>query len=222
MSQNSIRWEVIVSQPFDENSYLIWVDDHTECLVTECLVVDPGFEPDLILAKIGQLALQPSAILNTHGHSDHIAGNATMKEKWPDCPLVIGINDEAKLTDAQLNLSAPFGVELISPTADRTLQHGEMYQAAGMEFEVRETPGHSIGHIVLICRQSEPWTVIGGDVLFRGSVGRTDFQDGSMDQLRQAIQQHLYTLPDDTIVLPGHGPPTTIGEEKATNPFVSG
>ena len=217
MLQGSIRWEVIVSQPFDENSYLIWLEGQQNCLI-----VDPGFEPNLILTRIEQLVLQPVVILNTHGHSDHIAGNAAMKEKWPACPLVIGINDEAKLSDPQLNLSAPFGVELVSPPADQTLRHGERYEAAGIDFEIRETPGHSVGHIVLVCRQSKPWTVIGGDVLFRGSVGRTDFPDGSMDQLRQAIQQHLYTLPDDTLVLPGHGPTTTVGAEKATNPFVRG
>jgi glyoxylase-like metal-dependent hydrolase (beta-lactamase superfamily II) len=94
------------------------------------------------------------------------------------------------------------------------------FAAAGIELDVLEAPGHSVGHIVLVCKQTEPWQVFGGDVLFAGSVGRTDFPDSSFDALRDAIHNKLFTLPDDTIVLPGHGPATTIGQEKRTNPFV--
>jgi hydroxyacylglutathione hydrolase len=205
----------IVSAPFDENTYIAHLQGRNDCIV-----FDPGFEPDAIVDYLTDHSLTPAAIVCTHGHSDHIAGNSALKEQWPDCPLVIGTGDAAKLTNPALNLSAPFGFNLISPPADRLLNEGDRFQAAGLELDVLETPGHSVGHIVLVCRQVEPWQVFGGDVLFAGSIGRTDFPDGSFEQLRDAIHGKLFTLPDDTIVLPGHGPETTIGREKRTNPFV--
>jgi glyoxylase-like metal-dependent hydrolase (beta-lactamase superfamily II) len=205
----------IVSAPFDENTYIAHLTRRNDCVI-----FDPGFEPDAILQYLGEHSLEPAAIVCTHGHSDHIAGNRTMKDRWPDCPLVIGAGDAEKLTDPNLNLSAPFGVALISPPADRVLREGELFVAAGLEFEILEAPGHSIGHIVLVCRQIEPWYVFGGDVLFAGSIGRTDFPDGNFDDLQNAIHGKLFTLPEDTIVLPGHGPETTIGREKRSNPFV--
>jgi hydroxyacylglutathione hydrolase len=205
----------VVSAPFEENTYIAHLPGRTDCVV-----FDPGFEPDAIFDYLDEHGLTPAAIVCTHGHSDHIAGNGTLKRRWPDCPLVIGVGDAEKLTNPELNLSAAFGVALLSPPADRTLTEAEKFSAAGLDFDVYEAPGHSIGHIVLLCRQSEPWQLFGGDVLFRGSVGRTDFPDGDFDALRTAIHDKLFTLPDDTIVLSGHGPETTIGHEKRTNPFV--
>jgi glyoxylase-like metal-dependent hydrolase (beta-lactamase superfamily II) len=164
--------------------------------------------------------LKPAALLITHGHSDHIGGNAALKRQWPDCPLVIGANDAEKLIDPEKNLSARFGKPIISPAADRLIVHGDTIEYAGFLFEVREIPGHSLGHVVFICRLQDPPIVFGGDVLFAGSVGRTDFPDGNFDQLANGIREHLFNLPDPTIVLSGHGPATTIGEEKRTNPFL--
>lgn len=189
---------------------------------SECVIVDPGFEPDKIVEAVKANALVPVAILNTHGHSDHIAGNAEMKRVWPDIPLVIGHGDEYKLTDPQGNLSAQYGLNLVSPPADETVKHDDVYPTAGMDLKVWETPGHSAGHVVFVYENDTgPSVVVGGDVLFRGGVGRTDFPDGDFDALVQSIQGLIYTLPDDTIVLPGHGRPTTVGFEKANNPFVS-
>lgn len=205
----------IVSAPFDENTYVAHLTGRNDCVV-----FDPGFEPQAIIDYLEENGLTPAAIICTHGHSDHIAGNQTLKNRWPACPLIIGEGDAEKLTDPNLNLSAPFGVKLVSPPADRLLREGETFEAAGIQFEILEAPGHSIGHIVLVCRQTEPWYVFGGDVLFAGSVGRTDFPDGNFDDLQNAIHQKLFTLPEDTIVLPGHGPETTIGREKRSNPFV--
>ncbi len=210
----NLRIETIESQPFAENSYVV-----NPIGETECVVVDPGFEPNKIFDYLREQGLTPAAFLNTHGHSDHIAGNDAMKRKWPDCPLVIGVGDAEKLTDAVKNLSAPFGVELISPAADVLVREGETYSAAGIEFEVLETPGHSIGHVVFVCK-TQPWIVLGGDVLFQGSIGRTDFPDGSFQALASAIHAKLFTMPDETLVFPGHGPATTVGAEKRTNPFV--
>jgi glyoxylase-like metal-dependent hydrolase (beta-lactamase superfamily II) len=109
---------------------------------------------------------------------------------------------------------------MVSPPHDRTVDDGDQLEAAGIKLEVLAAPGHSVGHVVFLCRDTDPWTVFGGDVLFRGSIGRTDFLDGDFESLREAIHSKLFTLPDDTLVLPGHGPSTTVGREKRTNPFV--
>jgi glyoxylase-like metal-dependent hydrolase (beta-lactamase superfamily II) len=186
---------------------------------TEALVVDPGLEPEAILAALHERSLRVAAILNTHGHADHIAGNAAVKEAFPDAPLLIGRGDAAMLTDSWANLSAGFGIPLTSPPADRLLAEGDVVEAAGITLEVFEVPGHSPGHIVFVLR-GEPCRVLGGDVLFRGSIGRTDFPGGSLELLLEGIRQKLFCLPADTVVYPGHGPPTTVGLEKASNPFV--
>ena len=205
----------VISPPFDENAYVAHVAGRNDCVV-----FDPGFDPDSILDYLDQRGLTPAAILCTHGHSDHIAGNAALKQRWPNVPLVIGVGDAGKLTDPRGNLSAAFGASLISPPADRTVDEPERFEAAGLVLDVLAAPGHSRGHVVFLCRQVKPWYVFGGDVLFRGSIGRTDFPDGDFDALRASIHDKLFTLPEDTIVLPGHGPATTIGREKQTNPFV--
>jgi glyoxylase-like metal-dependent hydrolase (beta-lactamase superfamily II) len=212
-----IRIAAIVSAPFEENTYVAHLEGRKDCLV-----VDPGLEPDEILAYLDQQQLIPSAILITHGHSDHIAGNGTLKERFPSCPIVVSRADAAKLTDPMLNLSGAFGANLVSPPADVLVGEGDVYSAAGIDLEVRETPGHSVGHVVFIWHAGKPIVVFGGDVLFAGSIGRTDFPDGSFDELASHIHSKLFTLPDDTQVMPGHGPPTTIGQEKRNNPFVGG
>lgn len=216
MPNSSLQIETVVSAPFDQNAYVIWLEGSRECLI-----IDPGFEPEGILDVVREHQLEPTAILNTHGHSDHIAGNATMKEQWPEVPLLIGENEADKLTDPRKNLSAGFGVSLISPQADALLSEGQVFSSAGIDLLVHEIPGHSSGHVVFIYRpdSTEP-VVLGGDVLFAGSIGRTDFPDGDFAQLAKGIHRWLFALADDAVVYPGHGEPTTIGEEKASNPFV--
>jgi len=201
--------------PFDENTYIAYFEPREDCLV-----IDPGLDPEAILSVLEDVKRTPTAILCTHGHADHIAGNAALKQRWPQCPLIIGQGDAPKLTDPQLNLSAGFGLSLTSPAADRTVSEGDMLDLAGFQLAVREIPGHSSGHVVFVVRNLQPMRVLGGDVLFAGSVGRTDFPDGSFTVLKRSIHEKLFSLPDETIVLPGHGPPTSIGHEKQTNPFV--
>ena len=205
----------IVSDLFAENAYIVRLPDRNDCLV-----VDPGLNPERILNTLAKNSLSVAAVLNTHGHADHIAGNAAILEAFPTAPLLIGRDDAPKLTDATLNLSAAFGFPVTSPPADRLVDDGETIEFAGISLEVYETPGHSVGHVVFLYRGGTPAILLGGDVLFKGSVGRTDFPDGSFEQLRDAIEQKLFPLPDDTIVLPGHGEPTTIGHERRYNPFV--
>jgi len=211
-----IQIHTIESAPFAENSYVVWRDG-----ATEAFVVDPGFEPDAILDFLTTRGLALAAIVNTHGHVDHIAGNAELKRAFPAAPIVIGPGDAAMLTDANLNLSAPFGVPVTSPPADRLVNEGETFTAAGIALEVFDLPGHSPGHVVYLIRETTPFTVLGGDVLFRAGIGRTDFPGGSFEVLKAGIERVLWPLPPDTVVYPGHGPVTTVGHEKRTNPFVA-
>lgn len=214
-SGSDYRVEVIESAPFAENSYVLWRPERGEAIV-----VDPGFDVPAILRLLGSEGLRVAAIFNTHGHADHIAGNAPMKRAHPDAPLLIGRDDAPLLLDADANLSAGFGVPLISPPADRLLDEGETLDLAGFRFEIRTIPGHSPGSIVAVCRDFDPGFVIGGDVLFAGSVGRTDLAYGDGPLLFRGIRSKLFDLPDSTEVWPGHGPTTTIGRERRSNPFV--
>jgi glyoxylase-like metal-dependent hydrolase (beta-lactamase superfamily II) len=210
-----LQLQTVVSQPFEENTYVVWLPGRTDAVV-----FDPGLEPDLVLEVLAEHGLRVAAILNTHGHADHIGGNAALKEAFPDAPILIGAGDAVMLTDAEVNLSAPFGIPVTSPPADRTVAEGDTVEAAGLVLDVLDVPGHSPGHVVYVFR-SKPVLVFGGDVLFRNSIGRTDFPGGSHPLLLRGIREKLFTLPDDTVVYPGHGPVTKVGYEKRTNPFLT-
>ncbi len=205
----------IVSMPFAENTYVAWLPQRSDCIV-----IDPGLEPEKITDFLQDERLSVAAILNTHGHGDHIGGNAHVKEQFPTAPLIIGVNEAHLLTDANANMSAPFGVPIVSPPADRLVREGEFVDAAGIKLEVMDVPGHSPGHVVYLYRDS-PCVLFGGDVLFRGSIGRYDFPNADGRLLLDGIRRKLLTLPPDTVVYSGHGPVTTIGDEKAFNPFIS-
>lgn len=211
-----LQIQTIVSMPFAENTYVLWPDGDSLALV-----VDPGLEPQAILDFLEGRGLEVAAILNTHGHADHIAGNSEMKRAFPNAPLIIGERDAVMLSDAAANLSLLYGFAITSPPADQLVREGDKLSFAGIDLEVLDIPGHSPGHVVFVIRE-QPIVVLGGDVLFRGSIGRTDLPGGSFEQLASGIRAKLYTLPEDTIVYPGHGPVTKTGYEKRTNPFVHG
>lgn len=206
--------DVVVSAPFMENTLIVRREG-----AVECVVVDPGFEPQRIFVALERLKLTPVLILLTHGHADHIAGNAALKRRWPTLPIVIGERDAVMLTDAVANLSGLAGIAVTSPPADRLVREGDIVEAAGLRCEVLDIPGHSPGHVVYVLKDESPVIVLGGDVLFEGSIGRTDFPGGDLDLLVSGIRRKLFTLPDDTQVYPGHGETTTIGVERRTNPF---
>jgi hydroxyacylglutathione hydrolase len=207
--------ETVESAPFAQNAYLLWRPGESDALV-----FDPGFDTWSLRRWLEQRELGLAAIMNTHGHADHIAGNRAMKDVFPEAPLCIGKNEAFLLADPEANLSAPFGQPLVSPEPDLLFSDGERVTLAGFDFEVREIPGHSPGSIVFLCEGFDPYFVIGGDVLFSGSIGRTDLGGGDFGLLARGIHAKLFTLPDSTVIYPGHGPPTTIGAEKRSNPFV--
>lgn len=211
-----LQIHTIVSMPFQENTYIVWRNGSSEALV-----VDPGLEPDLILTLLREQGLRAAAILNTHGHGDHIGGNADLKQAFPEAPLIIGASEAHLLRDPEANLSAFFGTPILSPAADRLVHEGDVVEEAGISLEVLEVPGHSPGHVAFLYR-AEPCIVFGGDILFRGGIGRYDFPNSDGPLLFQGIRDKLYTLPPNTVVYPGHGPTTTVGRERQFNPFVKG
>lgn len=184
---------------------------------SRAILIDACDDPGSILAKISELNLELVYLINTHGHGDHIAGNETIIRET-GAKLMIHPSDEPYLTDPGLNLSSFMGFELKSPPPDRLLNEGDVVELEDIRLTVLHTPGHTPGNITLY---SEGDAFV-GDVIFRESIGRTDFPGSSHHQLIQTIRTKIYTLPDDTVLYSGHGPETTVGHEKVYNPFVRG
>ncbi|MCA9294170.1 MAG: MBL fold metallo-hydrolase [Phycisphaerales bacterium] len=212
---STLRIEPFTMGPFATNCFVVWVEDETECWI-----IDASFEPQPIIDAVRSKNLEPSRILLTHAHADHIAGLEQVKAAFPNARVAIHPDEASWLTDPVANLSASQGWSLTPGPPDEAINHDERLTLAGHNFRVIHVPGHSPGSC---CFYSESDGVaISGDALFAGSIGRTDFPTANHDLLIRSIKERLYTLPDDTIVLPGHGPDTTIGRERTTNPFVRG
>lgn len=183
-----------------------------------CAVVDPGGEAEGIERVIGEQELTAQKILLTHGHIDHAGAAAELKERL-GVPIEGPSEEDRFLLSALAEQGRAYGMEGVRDVEpDRWLQEGDTVSLGELEFEVLHCPGHTPGHIVFIHRPSK--LVIGGDVLFQGSIGRTDFPRGDHATLIASIKDKLFKLSDDYTVLPGHGPLTTIGHERASNPFL--
>jgi hydroxyacylglutathione hydrolase len=215
--------ETFTLGPYATNCFLVYQGRAAAAAgdgARECWIIDASFEPAAIAERIAQLRLAPSKLILTHAHMDHIAGVGELLSKFPECQLLIHEAEAAWLTNPALNLSAMAGMPMTTREAHRLLRHDETLRLGEHEWRILHTPGHSPGGITLY--SEEAGAAIVGDALFAGSIGRTDFPGCDFDTLATSIRTRLYTLPDATMVYPGHGPTTTIGREKASNPFVRG
>lgn len=201
--------------PFQENTFILY--DETK----ECVIIDAGCytssEKQELKGFIEQNNLKPKKLLNTHCHIDHVLGNAFIYEQYKlktymhkvDTPTLEMAPLSGKMWD--------IGLEDV-PSPEGYIDEGDSIKFGNSTLEILFTPGHSVGHIVFVNHEQK--FIIGGDVLFKQSIGRTDLPGGNHEQLINSIKTKLFTLPDDYIVYPGHGPETTIGYEKSHNPFL--
>ena len=202
---------------FGENTYLL-IDEATRATA----LVDPGMyeraEQEQLRRYVEDNQLAVQYILLTHAHIDHVLGNAFALRTYPGTPLLLHAADWPTLR-AVASYAGPYGFAQYEPTeATGELVPGQVIELGESRLEVRFAPGHAPGHVVLY--DEAGGQVIGGDVLFKGSIGRTDLPGGNHQQLIQSIDRELLTLPDTTVVYPGHGPATTVGAERRSNPFL--
>jgi hydroxyacylglutathione hydrolase len=206
--------EMLTVGPFQENCYVIG-DEETGAGA----LVDPGDEAARIAIAVEQTGLDISEILITHAHIDHVGAVAALAEEY-SCPVLMHAEAEpmlAQLPTQAMMMGLRFGKV---PTVDRHIEDEEMIEVGGLQLRSLYTPGHAPGHLAFYV-ESEG-LVLSGDALFSGSVGRVDLPGGSMEVLMHSIEERLLTLPDETAVYSGHGPETTIGNERAHNPFLQG
>lgn len=206
-----MRIQTLTVGPLETNGYIL---DHGGVAV----LVDPGAEAERFISLLDELDAAPAAILLTHGHADHIGAVMELRRRYPEAPVMIHPHDAPMLTDPMLSLAALMGEELNVGEPDELLEHGQRLAWGGLELEVRHIPGHTPGQVVFF---NETLGVVAGDTLFAGGIGRWDFPGGDGDALLRAIREQLLTLPDETAVYPGHGPATTIGLERHSNPFLA-
>jgi hydroxyacylglutathione hydrolase len=207
------RLEAFALGPFGTNCYVVHAPPDPACWI-----VDAGYGPAPMIERIREAGLRPERILLTHAHVDHIGGLTEVRRAFPGVPTAIHPAERDWLGDPTLNLSAAMGDPFTAAPAEESLEEGQTLTLAGAEARVLHTPGHSPGGVTLVLDGSEAALV--GDTLFAGSIGRFDFPTSDQDRLFASIRDKLYALPDAFTAHPGHGPPTTIGREKRSNPFV--
>lgn len=207
--------ETFVLGDYQTNCFIVSVPGHAECWIVDC-----GIEPRAMLDAVEARSLTPTALLLTHAHLDHMSGVDEAMARFGDIPLYLHREEEAWCADPLLNLSALSGRPTTCRNATDLLDGGERLSLAGTEWEVIHAPGHSPGSVVYLHRPS--LQAIVGDTLFAGSIGRFDFPSSDAKALRHTILETMMGLDDDLVIHPGHGPSTTIGTERASNPYVNG
>lgn len=206
-----MKYKEVVVGGLETNCYLVYCEE-----TLQCAVVDPGAEPERIFLEIAEAELKPVVIINTHGHVDHIGANRDMKDHF-GVPLYIHAADSPMLGKIQqLELSLFLGAK-DSPPADHLMSDAEEIKIGNSVLRVLHTPGHSPGSVSLL----GDGFLLSGDTLFFEGVGRTDLPGGSQKQLEQSLREKVMTLPDETVILPGHGPLTSVGQERVNNPFIT-
>ncbi len=212
-----IQVKSFVFNPYQENTYVLYDDSGA------CVIIDPGMygpaEENLFASFMEEKGLNPGLLLNTHCHIDHVLGNRYIYEQYGLLPQFH--EGEVPLLVEVQHYAPQMGIRYdVSPIPESFLPAQGTVQWGQHQLELIFAPGHSPAHLCFY--HSGQHFLIGGDVLFRNSIGRTDLPGGNHQQLLQSIRDRVYTLPDETVVYPGHGPETTVGYEKQTNPFVRG
>lgn len=217
MARSEVFIKVFNDPFYAENGLVIALGEEDR----PCWVVDPGLPPQAeeMLAYIAKRRLTPTSVVLTHAHGDHIAGVDGIRESHPDVPLYLARDEWPMLSDAAENLSAQFGVEITAGTENlHDLPPGDVLELDGTRWEIRDSSGHSPAGRTLYCPDLKLALV--GDAVFAGSIGRSDFHHSDEARLLRNIRDHILTLPDDVTLIAGHGPATTVGRERATNPYL--
>ncbi len=210
-----MKIERLIVTPLEVNCYIVWDEESLDAAV-----IDPGGDGEYIITTVNNLGVNPVCIINTHGHVDHVGANADVKAAFPDAQLMIHELDLVLLRNVLNSFIAPMVGAKESPEPDVLLREGDVITVGSISLVVLHTPGHTPGSVCLYSKENR--VVFTGDTLFAGSVGRVDLPYSEPEKLIPSIQRKLMVLPDDTLVLPGHGPESTIGRERIANPFVTG
>jgi hydroxyacylglutathione hydrolase len=207
--------ETFTAPGFEQNAYIAWTDT-----ASEAVAIDPGGLANAMADFLEAKQLKLSAVLLTHAHIDHIQGVGQLVRRVEDKPPIYLHPDDRRFYDNAAVQAAQFGMSVGPlPPIDEPLSHGQRLVFGALSFRVRHAPGHSPGHVILVSEKLELAFV--GDVVFQGSIGRSDLPGGNMQQLMRSIRQQVLDLPDDTRLYSGHGPPTTVAHERETNPFLT-
>lgn len=208
-----LKSKIIPVTPFQQNCTLLWCDE-----TGQAAVIDPGGEQARVLAAIREVGVEPVKILLTHGHLDHVGGTAELAESL-ELPIEGPHREDAFLIESLTAQSQMFGVPKVrSFSPGRWLEDGDRVRIGALDLRVIHCPGHSPGHVIFFEETSRLAQV--GDVLFQGSIGRTDLPRGNYQELLDSIRGRLFPLGDDVRFIPGHGPMSSFGDERRNNPFV--
>jgi len=219
-----MRTELFVQTAFEQNTRIVSCNE-----TGKAICIDPGEPSEETANYITENGLELTAIIATHGHLDHIGGTSYMHERFPDAEILVhkdeeqlyyGLPMQPLAMGIQPHQLAGLGMEYADPPkVTRNVEHGETLEVGTLKIEVRHCPGHTLGHVVLVAHEER--TVFTGDCLFSGTIGRTDLPGGNYEQLIESIMTNVLSLDDDFTICCGHGPDTTVGRERTSNPFLN-